>query len=281
MNIKTILVHLDHSPRSCVRAAMAAQWSRAHESHLVGLVPTGLYDGMIPVDAIAGGMTDYVADAESVDRLRQQADAVVREFREVIARSGPLSHEVRLVDGIPVDAVIRHGRASDLVVLGQDDDSNGRDATARGLAEQVLMEAGRPVLVAPSAGAFSSVPKNIVAAWDGSREAAMALQAALPALHGARVTLLSLRHPRDADNAQRLLASDMIQFLLRHGVQARAESEVTEIDIADALLSRISDLSADLLVMGGYGHSRLRERILGGVTRQIFAQMTVPVLMAH
>jgi nucleotide-binding universal stress UspA family protein len=74
---------------------------------------------------------------------------------------------------------------------------------------------------------------------------------------------------------------DMIQFLLRHGVQARTESEVTEIGIADALLSRVSDLGADLLVMGAYSHSRLRERILGGVTRQILAQMTVPVLMAH
>ncbi|MNL70594.1 hypothetical protein D3C87_1956190 [compost metagenome] len=99
------------------------------------------------------------------------------------------------------------------------------------------MEVGRPVLIVPSAGVFSGGPKNIVAAWDGSREAAMALRAALPALRGARVTLLSLHHPRDEDNAHRLLVSDMIQFLLRHGVQAHAESEVTEIDIADALLS--------------------------------------------
>jgi nucleotide-binding universal stress UspA family protein len=280
MNFKTIFVHLDHSVRSPVRAAMAAQWSRVHESHLVGLVPTGLYDGVIPADAIATGMTDYIA--ESADYLHRRAEAIAREFREGIAGSGPLSYEVRLVDGATVDAVVRYGRASDLVVLGQDDDSNRKDTTVRGLAEQVLMEVGRPVLVVPSAGMFGGTPKNIVAAWDGSREAAIALQAALPALRrGARVTLLSLRHPRDEDNTQQLLVSDMIQFLLRHGVQARAESEVTEIDVADALLSRVSDLSADLLVMGGYGHSRLRERILGGVTRQILAQMTVPVLMAH
>lgn len=73
----------------------------------------------------------------------------------------------------------------------------------------------------------------------------------------------------------------MIQYLLRHGVNARAESGVTESSFGDALLSRVSDLGADLLVMGGYGHSRLRERIAGGVSRQIFSQMTVPVLMAH
>ena len=280
MNFKTILVHLDHSVRSPARAAMAALWARAHESHLVGLVPTGLYDGVIPADAIATGMTDYIA--ESADYLRQRAEAITREFRESIAGSGPLSYEVRLVDGVTADAVVRYGRASDLVVLGQSDDSNRRDTTVHGLAEDVLMEVGRPVLVAPSAGVFEGSPKRIVVAWDGSRESAVALLAALPALRrAARVTLVSLRHPDEEDNAQRLLVPDMIQFLLRHGLQARAESEVTEIDIADALLSRVSDLSADLLVMGGYSHSRLRERILGGVTRQILAQMTVPVLMAH
>ena len=280
MNFKTILVHLDHSDRSPVRAAMAARWSRAHESHLVGLVPTGLYDGVIPADAIATGMTDYIA--ESADYLRRRAECISREFREDIAASGPMSYEMRLVDGATVDAVVRYGHASDLVVLGQDDDANKRDTIVRALAERVLMEVGRPVLVVPSAGTFDKMPKHIVVAWDGSREAAMAMQAALPALHrSGHVTLVSMRHPRDEDNAQQLLVPDMCQYLLRHGVQARAETQVTEFGFADALLSRISDLGADLLVMGAYGHSRLRERVLGGVTRQVLAQMTVPVLMAH
>jgi len=279
MNFRTILVHLDRSGRSPVRAALAAQWARAHESHLTGLIPTGLYDGIIPADAIATGMTDYIA--ESADYLRRRAEAIAREFRQDIAASGPLSYEVQLVDGVTEDAVVRYGHASDLVVLGQSDESARQDTTVHGLAEHVLMEVGRPVLVVPSSGEFSGVPRNIVVAWDGSREAAVALHASLPALRGARVSLLSLRHPRDGDDVQRLLMHDMIQFLLRQGVQARAESAVTEIGIADALLSRVSEIGADLLVMGAYGHSRFRERILGGVTRQILAQMTVPVLMAH
>lgn len=279
MNFRTILVHLDRSDRSPVRAALAARWARSHESHLTGLIPTGLYDGVIPADAIATGMTDYIA--ESADYLRRRAEAIAREFRQDIAATGPLSYEVQLVDGVTEDAVVRYGHASDLVVVGQGDDSTRRDTTVHALAEHVLMEVGRPVLVVPSAGEFEGVPRNIVVAWDGSREAAVALHAALPALRSARVTLLSLRHPRDEDGAQRLLIHDMIQFLQRHGVQARAESEVTEIGIADALLSRVSDFGADLLVMGAYSHSRLRERILGGVTRQILSQMTVPVLMAH
>ncbi|KQX21477.1 universal stress protein [Variovorax sp. Root434] len=280
MNFRTILVHLDRSDRSAARSALAAQWAKAHEGHLVGLVPTGLYDGVIPIDAIATGMTDYIADAAS--HLRLRAEAISREFREGIHASGYLSYEVRLVDGATVDAVVRHGRASDLVVLGQDDESDAMDTTVHGLVQQVLMEAGRPLLIVPCAGNFSAPAKNVVVTWDGSRESAIAIHTALPALLGAsRVTLVSYRHPGEEGDEQRLLIPEMIQFLQRHGIQARSEREVTEIDIADALLSRISNLGADLLVMGGYGHSRFRERVLGGVTRQILAQMTVPVLMAH
>ena len=199
MNFRTILVHLDRSGRSPVRAALAARWAHSHESHLTALIPTGLYDGVIPADAIATGMTDYIA--ESTDYLRRRAEAIAREFRQDIAASGPLSYEVQLVDGVTEDAVVRYGHASDLVVVGQSDESAGRDTTVHGLAGHVLMEVGRPVLVVPSAGEFSGVPKNIVVAWDGSREAAVALHASLPALRGARVTLLSLRHPRDGDDA--------------------------------------------------------------------------------
>jgi len=280
MSFKTILVHLDHSERSAARAALAARWARAHESHLVGLVPTGLRDGVIPADAVATGMTDFIA--ESADYLRRRAEAISREFRQSISAAGSLSYEVRLVEGATIDAVVQHGRASDLVVLGQDDASSAMDIPLHGLAGHVLMEVGQPVLIVPSAGQFESVPRNAVVAWNGSREAAVALHAALPALRRASsVTLASFRRPKEEDDDRQPSGADMLRFLSRHGIQATFERNVTGIDIADALLSRVAELGADLLVMGGYGHSRLRELILGGVTRQILAQMTVPVLTAH
>ena len=280
MSFKTILVHLDHSERSAARAALAARWARAHESHLVGLVPTGLRDGVIPADAVATGMTDFIA--ESADYLRRRAEAISREFRESIAATGALSYEVRLVEGATIDAVVQHGHASDLVVLGQDDASSATDLSVHGLAGHVLMEVGRPVLIVPSAGQFEGVARNAVVAWNGSRESAVALHAALPALRCAsRVTLVSFRHPNEEDDDRKPSVADMLQFLSRHGIHATFERNITDIDVADALLSRVSDLGADLLVMGGYGHSRLRELVLGGVTRQILAKMTVPVLMAH
>lgn len=281
MKYKTIVVHLDHSDRSPVRAALAARWARVHESHLVGLLPTGTYDGVIPADAIPTGMTDFIA--QSADYLRRRAEAISREFRESIAAAGTLSYEVRMVDGATLDAVVQHGHASDLVVLGQDDASSAADVSVHGLAGHVLMEVGRPVLIVPSAGQFEGVPRNAVVAWNGSRESAVALHGSLPALRCAsRVTLVSFRHPKEDDDVDRQPSvADMLQFLSRHGIHATFERNVTDIDAADALLSRVSDLGADLLVMGGYGRSRLRELVLGGVTRQILAKMTVPVLMAH
>ena len=280
MKYKTILVHLDHSDRSPARAALAARWARVHGSHLVGLLPTGTCDGVIPADAIPTGTTDFIA--ESADYLRRRAESISRDFRESIAATGILPYEVRLVDGATIDAVVQHGHASDLVVLGQDDASSAADVSVHGLAGHVLMEVGRPVLIVPSAGQFEGVARNAVVAWNGSRESAVALHAALPALRCAsRVTLVSFRHPNEEDDDRKPSVADMLQFLSRHGIHATFERNITDIDVADALLSRVSDLGADLLVMGGYGHSRLRELVLGGVTRQLLAKMTVPVLMAH
>jgi nucleotide-binding universal stress UspA family protein len=280
MTFRTILVHLDHSGRCAARASLAAQWARAHQAHLVGLIATGLEDGIIPADAILTGATDYIA--ESAEYLRKRAEGISREFREGIAASGALSHEVRLIDAVTVDAIVRHGRTADLVVVGQQDDAEPRDTTARDLPQRVLMETGRPVLVVPNAGRFGDIAGNVVVAWDGSRESAVALRAALPALKLAKkVTLLGCRAVHDNNADERWLLPELVRYLLRHGIEAATERDVTEIDAADELLSRISDFGADMLVMGGYGHSRFRELVLGGVTRQILAQMTVPVLIAH
>lgn len=279
MNFKTILVHLDHAGRGPARAALAARWAETHGSHLVGLVPTGLYDGVIPADAIAAGMSDFIA--ASADYLRRRAETIGREFEQVIAATGAVAHELRVVDAATIDAVVQHGRVSDLVVLGRDDGSGPRDVAVHGLVGHVLMAVGRPVLVVPSAGDFKEVPQNALVAWNGSREAAVALQAALPALRRAsRVTLVSLQQKDEGDDCEPT-AADTLRFLSRHGIQAAFERNVAGGDVAAALLSRVSELGADLLVMGGYGHPRVQEVMLGGVTRQILAQACVPVLIAH
>jgi nucleotide-binding universal stress UspA family protein len=139
------------------------------------------------------------------------------------------------------------------------------------------------VLVVPSAGRFEGPPEDVAVAWDASREAALALKDALPILHQAkRVTIVSFasadQHKGKIDEEDRVT---LTRWLRQHGIQPVWDCRTTQIDIGDALLSCVSDLSADLIVMGGYGHSRWRERLLGGVTRDVLAHMTVPVLFAH
>lgn len=202
-------------------------------------------------------------------------------FRATLSNADAAPHEVREVDGTTIDALVAHGRSSDLIVLGQEDGTGQSDVPVRGLVPAVMLDAGRPVLVVPYAGEFEEVGRNVLVAWDGSRAAAVAMRDALPLMAQARrVTLASFR--RVASNeAQALLIPEMTRWLQRHGVQAVAEQHVTEIQMSDALLSRVSDLGADLIVMGGYGHSRLREMVLGGVTREVLSNMTVPVLIAR
>jgi nucleotide-binding universal stress UspA family protein len=280
MDLKTILVHLDHTDRCSARVAFAAGIARAHGSHVIGLVPTGLYDGVIPANSIPTGVTDFIA--ESADHLRRRAEAIGESFKAGMSGPVPVPHEIRLTDGTAVDATVQHGRSSDLIVLGQEDRSAMSDIPAHGLVPRVMLQAGRPVLVVPYAGDALPEVKSVFVAWDGSRASAVAMRAALPLLAKARQVKLvycrKLGHPHEP---ARLLVVETLQWLQRHDIKATAEEDVIEIDIAAALLSRACDLSTDLVVMGGYGHSRLREVVLGGVTQQILAQMTVPVLMAH
>lgn len=279
MNFKTILVHLDHADRCSARVALAAGIAKMQGGHLIGLLPNGLLDGTIPADAMPVGMTDFVA--ESAHYLRRRAEGISEGFRAQLSEPVAVPHEVREVEGTTIDELIAHGRSSDLIVLGQEDTSSDSDVPARGVVPQVMLHAGRPVLVVPYAGVFASLGQNVLVAWDGSRAAAVAIREALPLLAGARrATLVSFRSTA-ANEGEALLVPEMIRWLQRHGVQAVAEQDIVEIGISDALLSRASELGADLIVMGGYGHTRLREMVLGGVTREVLSHMTVPVLIAH
>ncbi|MDM0116363.1 universal stress protein [Variovorax sp. J22R133] len=280
MHCKTILVHLDHLDHCEARIALAAQLSRAFASHLIGLVPTGLYDGVVPPGVALQGTTEFIAQTE--DFLRRRAQAVDETFRAMASDLSVASWETRQVGGAVADAIIAHGQASDLIVLEQDDPAESKEMLAPKLVARVLIEAGRPVLVVPRAGRFVEVGTRVLVGWDGSRESAVALRDAIAFMRKANgVTLLTVRKPGEAREQYQLPASKLIRWLLRHGIEATACEEERRDRVADVLLERATGIDANLIVMGGYGHSYLRERILGGVTRQVLAQMTVPVLLAH
>lgn len=279
MTLLTITVHLDHTERCEDRTLLAARLASRHGSHLLGLVPTG-----VPVDTVAlpqAAQAAAVAAAASLYQ-RRRAEAVAHVFRCRLRDTGSLPFETRLVDGDPVDAVIVHGHASDLVVVGQPDRQAAVDARARQLPEEVMLHAGRPVLIVPRKGRFDGALDRILVACDGGREAALSVYGALPLLRKARqVTMVSLLEEGGAESNGMPSHGDLDGWLLRHGIQADVECCTDAGETGDALLARASALEADLIVMGGYGHARLRERVLGGVTRDVLARTCTPVLMAH
>ncbi|KQX21463.1 universal stress protein [Variovorax sp. Root434] len=280
MTLSTIALHLDHTERCEVRTLLAVRLARQHGSHLLGIVPTG-----VPVGAMVAlpqaAQTAALVAAASLNQ-RRRAEAIAHVFRCRLRDTGSPSCEIRLVDGDPVDAVIAHGHGSDLVVVGQPDRQAAVDARARQLPEEVMLHAGRPVLIVPCAGRLDGAADRVLVAWDGGREAALSVYGALPLLRKAsRVTVVSLLADGTTESAASPCPGDLSSWLLRHGIQADVERCAAAGETGDALQARASALAADLIVMGGYGHARARERILGGVTHDVLARTPIPVLMAH
>jgi nucleotide-binding universal stress UspA family protein len=186
--------------------------------------------------------------------------------------------EWRQLDGQADRAVVAHARHADLTIVGQRSDDASEDSNR--LLEALIMESGRPVLAVPAYGKVERFGHHVLCAWNGTREAARAVADALPLLCQAeKVTILSI----DPDqSAARLPGADIALHLARHGVAAEASTTFSGgLGVGDALLARASDLGADLIVMGAYGHSRAREAVFGGATRSLLDTMTVPVLMSH
>jgi nucleotide-binding universal stress UspA family protein len=282
MALKDILVHLDVTPRSAARLAVAARLAAQRGGHLTGVhvidIPSANY--------FYGAAMPFVPanPDEIVERMRADATAaaapVEAAFRDCVRRNG-LQGEWRLVEGNPAATVALHARYADLTVVGQPDARDPQDSDA--ITVTAVMTSGRPVLAVPFAGDFPTVGERVLVAWNASREAARAVNDALPLLAGAKqVTVLAINPQRGIGGHGEVPAADIALHLARHGVKAEAAHTVAR-DIADgeALLSYAADVGADLIVAGAYGHSRARELVFGGVTRTLIAEMTAPVLLSH
>jgi nucleotide-binding universal stress UspA family protein len=211
----------------------------------------------------------------------EEAERIEAVFWERLRFSG-LQGDWRVASGKASETVVGRARHADLVILGQVDPDHPPPPAGRQLVESILMTSGRPVLVIPYVGRFETFSTKIIVGWNNSREAARAVNDAIPLLaKAASVTILEVnpigREPATDD----VTSADITRHLARHGINAEtARTVMTSISASDALLSYAADLSAEMLVVGGYGHSRLRELILGGVTRELLRHMTLPVLRA-
>jgi len=283
MPYKDILVHLDGTEPCLHRLDLAAALARRHEAHLVGLYILDLVPWIAAIAHSYPGQVEYL---DSYAKLRkaalERAAHVEAQFREHLRRDD-IQGEWRFLESLPAETVALHARYVDLAIVGQIDHGDQPDGNAARIPEVVLFSSGRPVLVVPYAGRFNSLGENVLVGWKATREAARAVNDALPLLERAKkVTVLTINPKRGDDRETGIPASDIAQHLARHGVAVEAASTVADdISAGDVLLSRAADCGADLLVMGGYGHARVKELMLGGATRQILQQMTLPVLMAH
>jgi nucleotide-binding universal stress UspA family protein len=278
VSYKTIAVHLDSGPRCPARIALAARLAKRFDGRVVGIAPTGVPDVILTMNRAVPDGAELVA--LSASHLRQRAEATAQAF-DVQCKTLGVSCESQVVVDEPVDAMVSHGSCSDLIVVGQTDRCHGADGVAFDFPQQVLLHAGPPLLVVPYAGTFTSVGRHVLIAWKGTREAANALRSAIPLLRMAeRVMLIEIGEirARPAEDDSLALAAT---WLGSHGIACEAHREIDLAGIADQLLSRAADIGADLIVSGGYGHSRLREWVLGGVTRRLLEHMTVPTLFGH
>lgn len=278
MSFKDILVHVDNSVPSPARLDVAVALAARHGAHLTGL-------GVRIVPQVPGFILSQLG-SEVADAQRRHADHALdaaRTLFETTVRQASIAAEWRDAEADATETFRLHARYADLVIVGQADPRDDAPLGLEGLTDTLLLEAGRPLLVIPYAGTFPTIGQTVMIAWNGSREATRAVHDALPFLQAAKRVEVSVVNPHlgTSDDGD-LPGADLCLHLARHGVRATAHPlHAEDMDVGAMILSRVAEEGADLLVMGAWGHSRLRQLILGGVTSHLLRHMTVPVLMSH
>jgi nucleotide-binding universal stress UspA family protein len=270
MSLKNLMVHLDQGKRTAARLELAVSLATQHQARLVGVF------GQLAPPQQVGVVSTWPTPAYT-----EAADASKAAFAQ--ATAGLAQAEWHDINRGSEAEVLRNitdmARYADLVIMGQHDEM-AKSFVPPDLAEEVVLNSGRPVLVLPYVGTFPEVGKNPLIAWSNVREAAHALNDALPLIEGcAEATVLSFS--ASADDA-RSSCTEVVRHLACHGIKATSEIMlVNDIGIMDMLLNKSADLGSDLLVMGAHGHIGLPFMSRGAGTRYIFRHMTVPVLMSN
>lgn len=276
MSLRNLLVHIDNSPSNDSRLELALGLTARLDAFLTGCYTIPSIDPSIYADSTVFNSTYQ----DAVYAIEDDSKTAERGFRERSEAMG-ISHCWLAKTGHAVSNLVEAGRYADLCIIGQDAVDPARHGDVD-VAEHLPTELGKPVLIVPQFGDFPEAGRRILVAWDASREAARAVNDSLPFLQSAEQVDILHMYPQTDPDGSPDVANRLCAPLERNGISARAhELPLNGMDVSDALLSLAADLRSDLVVMGAYGHSRLREYLFGGATRNVLNQMTVPVLMAH
>lgn len=277
MNIRDLAVHVDYRDRCRKGLDVAVALAERCAAHL-----TGIYVDSVPVAPEMVAMSTAPVLLETIAEEQQQRAAGARSIFDAATQRAGLSTAFRRSEGPMFAALNQLARYSDLLVLTQEGDGKSGPVLG-GFADYAVMDCGRPVLVVPFVGAAVPVAGTVLVAWSGTRESARAANDALPLLALASRVQVVVIEPEDTPlrDTQRP-GADFCEHLARHDIKAEAKViPGSDMDAGDLLLSHAADVDANLIVMGAYGHSRLRQMVLGGMTRHMLTHMTVPVLMSH
>jgi nucleotide-binding universal stress UspA family protein len=275
--IKDVVVHVPLEPSQDGVLAYAISVAAACDGHLTGTAFS--YEPIIPAfNGVAAISAEWIEG--QLAYAAERANTAVERF-EKQGRTAGMGVAAKVVQASPVGASIRFGeiaRRFDLSIVRQPEASETEGKNL--FVEAALFQSGRPVLVVPYIQKDAFALDHVLVCWDGSSHAARAIGDAMPLLRKAgRTVLLTVADDVKSDE---LPAADMAQHLARHGVKVQVQQiAAAERDVSGIILSYAADADSDLIVMGGYGHSRIREFVLGGATRGMLSAMTVPTLMSH
>ncbi|HMN78942.1 MAG TPA: universal stress protein [Burkholderiaceae bacterium] len=277
MSYTSLLTLIDDSPDSERRIAYAIRLAAEHGAHLTGLVAVE----QVAPPAGVRGVNRMIAERYVLDRseqVREHADRLCSAFVERAKAGGVASVDTRVAPGIPFEALLASGRYFDAVVLSRPHADLQPGEMTIDATTDLVVELGRPLLLVPQSWREEPASGQLLLAWSGTRESARALSDAMPLLQRARQVDVCLVNVDQSVNGR---GEDIRALLTRHGVNAVLHHEISDLDIGNALLSRAADLGADMIVMGAFGHSPLRQQIFGGVSRSVIGSSPVPVLMSH
>jgi nucleotide-binding universal stress UspA family protein len=279
VDFKNILLHLDHSSGCQNRLETAFALAKNNDALITGLfvVP----DYVVPSYVEAQISVDLITDV--TEKALARAGETLSGYQR-LAEEASVRMDAHVVEGQVIPILREHTKYSDLLMLGQDQPDDP-DNASYGLADALLFEGACACMVVPHSGKIALPGKRVLLTWNASRESAHALREAMPLLKSAETVVVLSSEPDDSD-AQIARghphADELARFLESHGIES-VSSGISDMDISasDAILGQAAEMNADLIVMGAYGHARLREIILGGVTRDLLKQSPVPLFLAH